>query len=112
MRSDIMCIFDSFNLDPLFNSGTPLYFKDNDGNNVYEFLAPGLKKSDFKVSLVGNRLSIEARAEKENFYTRSFKYALTLSTDNPDDIKCSYESGLLRILVSKRESAVTTIEVK
>lgn len=79
--------------------------------------APGLKKSDFKIDLEGNMLSIgsekeESKEEKEGTYTRkeysysSFSRSFTLPEEiNQDKIEATYEDGVLKLRLPKKEDA-------
>ena len=79
--------------------------------------APGLKKSDFKIDVEGNMLLIsseksESKEEKEERYTRkeysysSFRRSFTLPDDvRQDKIEASYEDGVLKLTLPKKEEA-------
>ena len=82
---------------------------------VLEFAAPGLNKKDFGIVVEKNQLIISAKQENEtsdetdNFRRREFRYSnfkrsFTLpDTVNKEDIKASYENGVLKVTVSKKE---------
>jgi len=88
-------------------------------NFEVEMAAPGMKKEDFKIELEGNELRIgsEHRSENETKegerYTRrefsyqSFQRSFTLPKDVVDveQINASYENGVLRLLIPKKEEA-------
>lgn len=79
--------------------------------------APGLKKSDFKIDVQGNMLTIssereDTKEEKDARYTRkeysysSFNRSFTLPEEvNQDKIEASYEDGVLRLTLPKKEEA-------
>ncbi|HTS43622.1 MAG TPA: Hsp20/alpha crystallin family protein [Puia sp.] len=79
--------------------------------------APGLKKSDFKIDVEGNMLTIssereDTKEEKDARYTRkeysysSFNRSFTLPEEvNQDKIEASYEDGVLRLTLPKKEEA-------
>ncbi len=79
--------------------------------------APGLKKSDFKIDMEGNMLIIRSekednKEEKEERYTRkeysfsSFRRSFTLPDDvRQDKIEASYEDGVLKLTLPKKEEA-------
>lgn len=79
--------------------------------------APGLKKSDFKINLEGNMLTIssekeESRDEKDARYTRkeysysSFRRSFTMPEEvSPDKIEATYVDGVLRLTLPKKENA-------
>lgn len=79
--------------------------------------APGLKKSDFEIDVEGNMLTIksekeESKEEKDQDYTRkefsytSFSRSFSLPDDvRQDKIEASYEDGILKIALPKREDA-------
>ncbi len=92
-----------------------------------EVAAPGLQKSDFKLNLNHNRLTISAEkenkeAEKNEKYTRrefsysSFQRTFTLPTTvDGEKINATYVDGVLHVELPKREEAkvkpARTIEI-
>ncbi|MBX6379536.1 MAG: Hsp20/alpha crystallin family protein [Thermoflavifilum aggregans] len=83
-----------------------------------ELAAPGLKKSDFKISVDGDVLTISAEKKEEkeekhrkvtrrefNFTSFSRSFTLPDSVD-VDKIKASYEDGVLKLELPKKEIAV------
>lgn len=95
-----------------------------DGYRV-EVAAPGLKKEDFKINLNHNNLTISAyREEKseqppsngenagqERYARREFSYTsfqrtfMLPNSVEAEQIKASYEDGVLKIEIPKREEA-------
>ncbi|HEY5749848.1 MAG TPA: Hsp20/alpha crystallin family protein [Chryseolinea sp.] len=79
-----------------------------------EVAAPGLSKKDFKITAENGLLTIsseskEEREEKEKDYTRkefsysAFSRSFTLPENiNEEDIKASYEDGILKLNISKK----------
>jgi HSP20 family protein len=81
--------------------------------------APGMQKSDFKVELHGNTLTIsseknqeEETKEDEKYSRREFSYqsfyrVFTLPKEvvDADKIQAKYENGLLQLLIPKKEEA-------
>ncbi|MBK8702847.1 MAG: Hsp20/alpha crystallin family protein [Saprospiraceae bacterium] len=93
-----------------------------------EFAAPGLEKGDFKVNVDKGFLTVSAAKEekkeeiKEGKYTRrefnytSFSRSFQLpETVKADDIKATYEKGVLLVVVPRKEVVkpedVRTIEI-
>ena len=83
-----------------------------------EVAAPGLQKSDFKLNLEKNQLTISAHQEQkeensnEKYSRREFKYSSFQRTftlpDSVDGekIAASYVDGILKVELPKREEAV------
>jgi len=119
-------------LDDIFNRDFPSVFTSNFETThtlpkvniketadayVVEMAAPGLKKSDFKLDLDHQVLSIstqkeEIHEEKEDNYTRkefgytAFKRTFTLpETVDDEKITANYDDGILNILLPKKEEA-------
>ena len=89
-----------------------------------EIVTPGFDKSDFKLDVDKDLLTISAKVEegdskvnytRREFETRSFKRRFHLpNTVNVDNIHASYDNGILRVALPKKEEAKTpsrTIEV-
>lgn len=79
--------------------------------------APGMKKSDFKIDVTGNLLTIssekeEKKEEKEENYSReeynysSFSRSFTLPEEvNKEKIDATYVDGVLKLVLPKKEEA-------
>lgn len=79
--------------------------------------APGMKKSDFRIDVDGNMLTIssekeETKEEKEKKFTRkeysytSFSRSFTLPDEvNKEKIDARYEDGVLKISLPRNENA-------
>ncbi|MCB0398958.1 MAG: Hsp20/alpha crystallin family protein [Winogradskyella sp.] len=103
-----------------FNTGITLpavNVLDNNEEYIVEMAVPGLKKSDFDISLDNQTLSISAELSTENEdrnenYTRrefgysSFKRTFSLPESvETDKINAKYEDGILKVLLPKRDEA-------
>ncbi|CAM1349329.1 Hsp20/alpha crystallin family protein [Tenacibaculum ascidiaceicola] len=90
--------------------------KEQDDNFEIEFAAPGFSKKDFEITIDDNVLNVCGEKEheveeKEEDYTRkefsynSFKRSLSLpeSINTEQDIKASYENGILKLNLHKKE---------
>ncbi|WP_299228123.1 Hsp20/alpha crystallin family protein [uncultured Psychroserpens sp.] len=103
-----------------FNTGITLpavNIKENAEDYVLELAIPGMKKSDFNIDIDNKVLSISTEIETENeetndTYTRrefgysSFKRTFSLpDTVESEQVKATYENGILCITLPKREEA-------
>lgn len=90
--------------------------KELDKEFEVEFAAPGFNKSDFEIILDDHLLSVSAKKEshkeeKEDDYMRkefsynTFKRKLRLpeTVDNLADIKATYNKGILKLNILKKE---------
>lgn len=115
-------VFDNFFNDTFFSdrmvSRVPaVNISESEGNYHIELAAPGLTKEDFKISLDKNVLSISAdqeseqKEDKKNYSRREYSYQSFVRSFNlPDSvdqskIQASYDNGILKIDVAKREEA-------
>ncbi|MDX1365777.1 Hsp20/alpha crystallin family protein [Arenibacter latericius] len=119
-------------MDDFFNEGLPSIFSQNFNSGIslpkvniketadayfVEMAIPGLKKSDFKIDLDNQVLSISTEMEEENEhkdgnYTRrefgysSFKRSFSLPESvDEDKIKANYNEGILNVRLPKKEEA-------
>jgi HSP20 family protein len=105
---------EGFFTSSLYRQSVPaVNVKENEKNFEIELAAPGLSKKDFKVVAENGVLTIssEKKSEeekKEKGYTRrefsysSFSRSFVLPENtNQDDVKASYEDGVLRVMVAK-----------
>jgi HSP20 family protein len=93
--------------------------RENKDSYSIELAAPGLKKEDFNITVEKDQLIVEAAIEnsseessEDGNYTRkefsygSFKRSFHLSEKiNSENIKATYENGILNIELDKREEA-------
>jgi HSP20 family protein len=119
---------DFFNRD-VFNWGTnyantgnsmpAVNIKETSETFQVEMAAPGMEKKDFKIELDGHTLTISSEKQNEqeqkdgeNYNRREFSYQsffrtfhLPKEVVDADKIKASYENGLLRLEIPKKEEA-------
>lgn len=96
----------------------PVNVKENEKDFELELAAPGRKKEDFNVEIDNGLMTISAEQKSEDTrsdenYTRrefsytSFKRSFSLpKTVNADQINASYEDGVLKFVLPKREEAL------
>ena len=123
----IPALFDGFFNRELFNWGNSNFsststtvpainIKEKPDHFEVEVAAPGMEKKDFNIALDGNILTISSVKEhkdekKTDNYTRkefsyqSFQRSLELPKDivEEDKIKATYDNGLLRLTIPKKE---------
>lgn len=102
--------------------------KDNGGEYLLEADLPGFKKEDINVNLENNYLTISAERKVENEekdkkgrYIRcersygSFTRSFDVSDVDTDKITASYEDGVLKLTMPKKEKTLPTakkLEIK
>jgi HSP20 family protein len=96
----------------------PVNIRETEISYEVELSAPGKKKADFNIEVDNGLLTISSESKIENTtaddkYTRrefqhsSFKRSFSLpETVKEDDIQASYESGILKINLPKRDEAL------
>ncbi|EFK57881.1 Hsp20/alpha crystallin family protein [Sphingobacterium spiritivorum] len=118
---------DSFITDRLVTRVPAVNIAEAEDSFQIELAAPGLQKSDFKINVDKNMMTIsaektsETETEQKLFSKREFNYSsFTRSFTLPDtvdysNIEASYENGILVVKVGKKEEAIVAkrlIEVK
>ena len=122
-------LFDDFFGRELFNWGNNNYsststtmpsvnIKETTDSFEVEMAAPGMQKTDFKISLDGNTLTIYSQKEhqekrgeesycRQEFSYLSFQRSFILPKDvvNQNGILGKYENGLLHLTIPKKEEA-------
>lgn len=106
-----------------FNNTIPaVNIKENNGEFNIEFAAPGFNKSDFKINVEANTLTISAEKETEKnegndkftrkeFSYNSFSRSFTLpQTVNSEKIDAKYNDGILKLHIPKKEEAKTLLK--
>ncbi len=98
-----------------FNQTVPTNVKENDNAYILEVVAPGMEKSDFKVNIDNNILTISAekkastKEENERHVRREFNYKSFTRSFTIDDsiqndkIQARYENGVLFVELPKKE---------
>ena len=96
----------------------PVNVKENEKDFELELAVPGRKKEDFNVEIDNGVMTISAEQKSENTvsdenYTRkefgysSFKKSFTLpKTVNTEQINASYEDGVIKFVLPKKEEAL------
>jgi len=125
--SEVPALFnESFNKS-VSNVFVPVNVKESEGSYQLDVVAPGFDKSDFKVNVDGNILTVSAEKKAEEkkesekqvrneYKYRSFKRSFTL--DEKTDaagIEASYINGVLTLNLPKKaevKEAVKEISVK
>jgi HSP20 family protein len=118
-------IFDDFFTNDFLLKDTSLAtvpavnIREDENGFAVELAAPGKEKSDFKINLDNNVLSISSESKQENeekdekgrYTRREFSYSsfqrsfvLPNSVDG-EKISASYENGVLHINIPKKEEA-------
>lgn len=105
----------------------PVNVIESEKSYALEVVAPGFEKSDFKLNLDGNLLTISADAKVENkeenkkeirreYSYRSFKRSFTLDEKiDATNIEASYINGVLTLNLPKKvevKAAATEITIK
>ncbi|GAA4511494.1 MULTISPECIES: Hsp20/alpha crystallin family protein [Sphingobacterium] len=118
---------DSFITDRLVTRIPAVNITETEREFLVELAAPGLQKSDFKINVDKNIISISVEKSEErttedklyskkefsyNSFTRSFTLPEIVDHNN---IEATYENGILKVKIGKKEEAVVAkrlIEVK
>jgi HSP20 family protein len=97
------------------NDFVPVNIRETKEGYVLDVVAPGLEKSDFKVSLDKNVLTVsaerktESRQEEEKTVRREFSFRSFSRSFRLDEgldaaaIRAKYENGILQLTLPKRE---------
>jgi HSP20 family protein len=118
---------DTFFADRMITRVPAVNISETPENYHIELAAPGLKKQDFKINVEENSLNISVEQQAENTENRkkynkreysysSFVRSFTLpELADYNAIEASYEDGILKIDLPKKEEAKTVsrqIEIK
>lgn len=118
---------ESFVSDRLITRVPAVNIQESAESYSVELAAPGLKKSDFKINVDKDLMTIsvekseETKEEDKVFSKKEYSYtSFTRSFSLPDtvdynNIDASYEDGVLKLIIGKKEEAIVAkrmIEVK
>lgn len=91
---------------------------ENDDSYGIELMVPGFKKEDFKIEIKEGKLTVSAelvedeKNEKVKFSHREFSkrgvkrtFVLPKEKANEEEVSAAYESGILKIVIAKKEEA-------
>ena len=89
---------------------------------VWMFL-PGLNKEDIDISMIQNHLTIagkrhieypdEARIQQDERFQGRFQRIVTLPKDvDREDVKASYNDGVLRLCLGRKQPSKTRVEIE
>lgn len=116
---DLFARNNSFNAHKMNGTLPAVNIKETSTNYEVELAVPGMEKSDFKIDLKKNLMTISAQKEnqtesKENekfylkeFSFRSFSRSFTLPHEgiNTELISAKYDNGVLKVTLPKTEKA-------
>ncbi len=116
---------DSFNLPNTLPSDLKVDIKDNESEYILEAEVPGVNKEQIKVDYQNNYLTIgiesrnEVNEENENYIrkersSRRMSRSFYIEDINQENIRASYENGILKIQLPKDKKAPTrkSIEIQ
>ena len=105
-----------FATSDFFGAHAPVNIRETKDAYVLDVVAPGFEKSDFKINLDGQTLTIssekktEQKVENEKqirreFSFRSFSRSFTLDENvDADKINAKYDNGVLKLTLPKKEA--------
>lgn len=113
-------LFDDFDLSKHYDKHMRCDVYEENGYNIFEIDLPGFKKDDIKVDLDNGYLTVSAEKkdqvveENKNYIHRERCYhskcerSFYVGEVDENDIKASFDNGILRIRVSKEAEKHTT----
>ena len=110
-----------------WNGFAPVNIKENDKDYQVEVVAPGFDKSDFKINVDQNVLTVSAEKKEEDkqeteksknekhirkeYSYRSFKRSFTLDEKvNANGIEAKYVNGVLTLNLPKKEEVKPSVQ--
>lgn len=100
---------------PNYRGHAPVNISETEDAYLIDVVAPGYEKTDFKINLDKNILSISAENKTEEtsennknlrkeFHLRSFKRTFTIDhTIDTEQIEAKYVNGILKVSLNKKE---------
>ena len=100
---------------PNYRGHAPVNISETEDAYLIDVVAPGYEKTDFKINLDNNILSISAENKTEEtsennknlrkeFHLRSFKRTFTIDhTIDTEQIEAKYVNGILKVSLNKKE---------
>lgn len=117
--TEIPAIFKTEVKNPNTRGFVPVNIKEKENEYQIEVVAPGFEKTDFKINIDQQILSISADKSEEasasteknirkEFWTRSFKRTFTVDDKvDTDKIEAKYVNGILIVTIQKKENIKT-----
>ncbi|HOZ84074.1 MAG TPA: Hsp20/alpha crystallin family protein [Niabella sp.] len=105
---------------PDIKGHAPVNITETESNYQIEVVAPGYEKTDFKISLENNLLSISAERKTEEksetgksirkeFHLRSFKRTFTIDNKiDSENVDAKYVNGILIVTLQRKEEQKAT----
>jgi len=103
-----------YTINPIGNNFPKVYVDEDDKNYLISLAAPGVKKEDFDLNLIGNNLRLAYNTENNSnkfFSYSSFKKSWTVPAGTKtEDVSASYEDGVFTIKVQKPVETLPKIQ--
>ncbi|WP_346238076.1 Hsp20/alpha crystallin family protein [Niabella insulamsoli] len=102
---------------PNIKGHAPVNITENDNEYQIEVVAPGFEKSDFKINIENNLLSISAektaeekvetgKSIRKEFHLRSFKRTFTIDNKiDTEKVSAKFVNGILIVTLQRKEEA-------
>jgi len=115
MQKEIDSLFDTFPFKDSFPSFGNIDYYETEKDVVVECELPGMDKKDIKININDNRLNIYAERSDENekkgknyfrkerIYGKTERTVLLPEYADTDNVKASFENGVLELKVAKKE---------
>ncbi|HOO74415.1 MAG TPA: Hsp20/alpha crystallin family protein [Tepiditoga sp.] len=115
MQKEIDSLFDTFPFKDSFPSLGNIDYYETEKDVVVECELPGMDKKDIKININDNRLNIYAERSdknekkgknyfrKERIYGKTERTVLLPEYADTDNVKASFENGVLELKVAKKE---------
>jgi HSP20 family protein len=108
-----------------WNGGVPVNIREHENGYMLEVIAPGFEKTDFRIHVEQDVLTISAENKPANekaagekqirneYAVRSFKRSFTLDDKiDANGIEATYVNGILILNLPRKESVKTAQEIK
>ena len=125
LKNEMDRLFSEFFREPVVSSTYPAVdMYEEDGSFIVEAAMPGYKKEDIDISVTGNVLTIKSKTDSKkeingkNYYyaeirKTNFNRSLRLpSTVDKKGISATYNNGILKISLPKKEDDKIAITVE
>ena len=89
-----------------------VWYRNDDGDVVYEFAVPGFKKEDITVDFLDGVITIKGKRDVKDRYVGVKEIFRRIYVPKAEDVEANLSDGVLKIVIKPQSKNYKRIEIK